>query len=88
MELRAVRLASCLPAVIGCALAGWALGGCSTATNPKAPMLTGPQLEEQQQSMPEMQIFDGSTPPAGNGLSSPLGSPSAPPLGSGAVLGQ
>jgi hypothetical protein len=51
-------------------------------------MLTGPQLEEQQQSMPEMQIFDGTTPPAGNGLSSPLGSPSAPPLGSGAVLGQ
>jgi hypothetical protein len=51
-------------------------------------MLTPPQLEEQQQSMPEMQIFDGSTPPAGNGLSSPLDSPSAPPLGSGAVLGQ
>lgn len=74
--------------MIGCALAVCALGGCSAATNPKAPMLNRQQLEEQQQSMPELQIFDGTTPPAGNGLSSPLGSPSAPPLGSGAVLGQ
>jgi len=74
--------------VAGCVMALCALGGCNAATNPKAPMLKHPQLEEQQQSMPEMQIFDGSTPPAGNGLSSPLGSPSAPPLGSGAVLGQ
>ena len=88
MELRAAHLASCLPAVIGCALAGWALGGCSAASTPQPPMLNHQQLEEQQQSMPEMQIFDGTTPPAGNGLSSPLGSPAAPPLGSGAVLAQ
>ena len=74
--------------MIGFALAGWALGGCSTATNPKPPMLNRPQLEEQQLSMPEMQIFDASTPASGPGLAAPLGSPSAPPLGSGAVLGQ
>jgi hypothetical protein len=51
-------------------------------------MLNRPQLEEQQLSMPELQIFDGSTPASDSELAAPLGSPSAPPLGSGAVLGQ
>jgi hypothetical protein len=71
-------------ATLGLALAG--CGSSPTTSNP--PLLNRPALLEDQQAMPELRGFDATTPPATPGLGAPLGTPSAPPLGPGALLGQ
>ncbi|MEB3157567.1 MAG: hypothetical protein VKO26_09050 [Cyanobacteriota bacterium] len=55
--------------------------------NGNAPLMTRPQLLENQQAMPELMGFDAQTPPANpNGGGAPLGAPGTPsPLGTGAL---
>jgi hypothetical protein len=81
------------------AMACLPIGGCLNQATPGGKQLhwgTGLGGQEAKEAMPELDLLNGgaSSPLNGQGpgrpsqLNAPLGSPSAPPLGSGAVLGQ
>jgi hypothetical protein len=63
-------------------------GGAKGSLNGTVPLMSQPQLLENQQAMPELREFDPQNPPPTPNTGSPLGTPSPPSaLGTG-VLGR